>query len=152
MRGVYTASYRISGLAAAKTLMYLTAPASAVVEILSASVTNEANETNEQILCTFQKIGTLGTPTATTVTPAKHEDGDQAAGSTVKANVTASEPTYTADTEIAREGTSSLGGWFYTPVPEERKYVPPSGSIGLRVINAPTSFDAVVRLTFREIG
>lgn len=152
MRGVYTASYRISGLSAAKTLMYVTAPSTKVVEILSASLCNETNETNEQLLCTLQTVNSLGTPTATTVTPAKHEAGDQAAGSTVKANVTASEPTYVSDTEIGREGFSSLGGYYYDPMPEERPTIAPSATMGLRIINAPTSFDAVVKITFREIG
>src|SRR6185369_14190193 len=96
MRGVYEATYAISSLSAAKTLMYITAPSTACVEILSMEVTNRTNETNEQCEATFQKIGTLGSPTATTVTPAKLEQGDQAAGSTVKGEVTGSEPTYTS--------------------------------------------------------
>jgi len=152
MRGVYTANIKISGLAAAKTLMYITVPADKVVEILSASTTNATNETNEQIECTLQRVTTLGTPTATTLTPAKHEPGDQVAGSTVKGNVTASEPTYTADTEIGREGASSLGGWYFDPTPEERPIIPGQATMGLRILAAPTAFDAIIRLTFREIG
>lgn len=153
MRGVYEAVYKISGLAAAKTLLYLTAPAAAVVEILSASVTNASNETNEQLDCFIKKIGTLGTPTATSLTPSKTEDGDQAAGSTVKANVTASEPTYTSNTEVGWEGYSDLAGWFFDPIPEARKYVPPSGSVGVYLNATPAAaLDAVVRLVFREVG
>lgn len=159
MQGVYSAAYRISGNTAAKTLMYLTAPATGVVEILSASVTNESNETNEQIACALQRITNLGNPTATTVTPADHESLSAAASSTVKANVTASEPTYGAISQGADivgafglEGAASLGGWYFDPTPEERVLVPPSGSLGLRLLNAITSADLVVRLTFREIG
>jgi hypothetical protein len=152
MRGVYTATYRITGLSAARTLMYLKAPADKVLEILSASVTNEGNETNEQLLCTLQRITTEGTPTATAVTPARHEPGDQAAGATVKANVTASEPTYTADTEIGREGFSSLGGWYFDPTPEERPIIPGQGLMGLRLISTPAAFDGVAKITWREIG
>lgn len=152
MRGVYTATIRITGLNSARTLMYITVQSTKVVEILSASLTNESNETNEQLLCTFQRITTLGTPTKTDIIPAKHENGDAAAGSTVAGNVTAAEPTYTADTEIGREGFSSLGGWYFDPTPEERPNIPPSGNLGLRMISTPTSFDAVVRVTFREVG
>ncbi len=159
MRGVYTAAYRISGVAAAKTLMYITAPADKVVEILSASVSNESAETNEQLICGFQRVTTLGTPTATTITPKPHEAGDQAAASTVKANVTASEPTYPAISAGADipgafglEGFASVGGWFYDPTPEERLTVPGQGTLGLRLVVAPTSLDIVIRLTFREIG
>jgi hypothetical protein len=152
MRGVYTAQVSISALAAAKTLMYVTAPADKVVEILSAEVSNKSNETNEQLECTFQRVTTLGTPTATTLTPSKHENGDQAAGSTVKGDVTASEPTYGTNTEIGRAGFASLAGWRFDPVPEERPIIPGQGTLGLRMLSTPTAFDAVVRITFREVG
>ena len=152
MRGVYTATVAISGLAGAKTLAYITAPSSKVVEILSAEVSNTSNATNQQLLATLQRVTTLGTPTGTALTPAKHEAGDQAAGSTAVGNVTASEPTYTADTEVGRSGFASLAGWRFDPVPEERPIIAPSATLGLRMISTPTSFDALVRITFREIG
>jgi hypothetical protein len=153
MRGVYTAQYEITGLSAAKTLMYITAPSSAIVEILSAEISNETNETNEQLVACFQRVSSLGTPTATTLTPSKHEAGDQAAASTVKANVTASEPSYSSNTEIGPAGFSSLGGWRFDPLPEERPAIAPSASLGLRLLTATnTSFDGRIRITFREIG
>ena len=153
MRGVYTASYLISGLSAAKTLMYITTTSSIMAEILSASVTDATNVTNQQLEITLQRVATLGTPTATSITPAQHENSDQAAVSTVKANVTASEPTYTANTQIGHEGCSSLGGWFFDPMPEERPLIPPSATMGLRLLtSSPTAQDTVVRITFRELG
>ncbi len=150
MRGVYTASIKISGLNAAKTLLYLTAPSNKVVEVLSATVTNESNATNFQGEVSIENISTLGTPTKTDITPTPHEKGDQAAGSTVAGNVTASEPTY--GTVITREGFASLVGYRHEPQPEERIYVQGDSSIGVRLITTPTAFDADVRLTFREIG
>lgn len=153
MRGVYTASAKISGLSAAKTLLYLTAPSNRVVELLSASVTNGNNMTSQQLECSLHRIATLGTPTATAVTPAPAEAGSPASSSTVAANVTASEPTYTSETDIAhREGWNSLGGWQYAPLPEERVTIPPSASIGLRMLSTPTSFDCDILLKYREIG
>jgi hypothetical protein len=154
MRGVYEMSGIISGLAAAKTLAFLTAPASKVIEILSASVTNATNETNEQLECFFQRITTLGTPTATTVTPAPTEPGDQATGATAKINCTSEPTTYTANTNFGDEGFPSLGGWRYQPVPEERLYVAPGASIGLQLKTSPAlgAFDALVRIVYREIG
>lgn len=152
MRGVYTAHLKISALAAAKTLIFITAPSTKVVEILSISITNSSLETNEQLECCWQKIGTLGTPSATTLTPSKHESGDQASASTVKGNVTASEPTYTSDTEIGKEGFSSVGGYFFDPLPEERPVVSAADSWGLRMLSTPTAFDANCRITYREIG
>ena len=153
MRGVYEASLQISGLNAARTLLYLTAPSGKCVEVLSASVTNATNETNEQLECCLQRITTLGTPTGTALTPTKMEQGDQAAGSTAVGNVTASEPTYTSNTQIGRRGFPSLGGWEFAPVPEERPVIAPSESWGLRILAAPSSaIDADVRVVFREIG
>jgi hypothetical protein len=159
MRGVYTAQYRIAAVTTAKTLMYFTAATDKPIEVLSASVTNESNESNEQILCGFQRITTLGTPTATTVTPAKHEPGDQAAASTVKANVTASEPTYGSIAQGADiinayglEGAASLSGWNFPPTPEERFTIKSGDSYGLRLVNTIASADLVVRVTFRELS
>jgi hypothetical protein len=154
MRGVYEASYEISANAAAKTLLYITAPSNKVVEILSAEVTNASNETNEQCEAGWSKISSLGTPTATVVTPTKMEQGDQAASSTVKANVTASEPTYASapTIEAGRKGFASLAGWQYPPLPEERLIIAGGDSWGLRLYNSPTAFDTTIRVVFREIG
>lgn len=154
MRGVYEASIKISGLSAAKTLMYITVPSNKTVEVLSAEVTNLTNETNEQCEATFQLISSLGTPTATTITPTKAEQGDQAAGSTVKGNVTASEPTYSSspNVEVGRKGFASLAGYQYAPVPEERPVLAGGSSWGLQLLNSPSAFDAMVVLRFREMG
>lgn len=73
MKGVYVAQCKISSLSAAKTLMYITAPAALCVEILGASVTNASNETNEQVEVCLQRISSLGTPTGTSLTPSKTE-------------------------------------------------------------------------------
>jgi hypothetical protein len=150
MRGVYTSALKIAGLNAAKTVAYITAPTTKVVEIIGFTLTNESNATNFQFELAIANISSLGTPTATAVTPTPHESGDQAAGSTTKMNVTASEPTYS--TTITQEGAASLVGYRHEPAPEERLYVTAATSIGFRMITTPTSFDADARLTFREIG
>jgi hypothetical protein len=150
VRGVYTAATKIAALNAAKTLLYITAPSNKVVEILACTVTQESNATNFQMEIAIANISTLGTPTATTLTPTPHEAGDQAASSTVKANVTASEPTY--GTTITQEGAASLVGYRHEPAPEERIYVSGNSSAGVRMITTPTSSDFDVRFTFREIG
>lgn len=152
MRGMYTASVKISGLAAAKTLLYITVPANKVVELHNAFVTNCNNETSEQIEVKWSLVNALGTPTGTTLTPAKHEQGDQAAGSTVVGNVTASEPTYVSNTDHGYQGVPSLSGYVYTPTPEERIVLAGGATWGLRLISTPTSFDAIVSVTFREMG
>ena len=152
MRGVYTSSFQIAGLTTGRTLLYITVPTGKVDELLSAAVTNPQNETNEQLDIHWQKVNSLGTPVGTTVTPAKHEQGDQAAGSTTVFNVTASEPTYVANTELARDGVASVGGWYENPTPEERPIFASGDTWGLRLRNSPAAVDLNIRMTFREIG
>lgn len=155
MRGVYRANLTVSGLTAGRTLMYLTAPSGKVVEIISARIgPSGSNVTNQNLNAAFQKVGTLGTPTVgATLTPTKMEQGDQVAGSTVKGTVTASEPTYTADTQVDRQGFASLAGYLHGPVPEERLVIAPSDTWGLRLLTSSfTSADFDVEIVFREIG
>lgn len=154
MRGVYEASVKVSAVNAAATMIYITVPANKVVEVLSAEITNCTNETNEQCEATFQKVSSLGTPTAATITPAKLEQGDQAASSTAKGPVTASEPTYSTGPaiEVGRAGFPSVAGYKYAPAPEERPLLAGGDTWGLRLLNSPTAFDLVAVVRFREIG
>lgn len=159
MRGVYSAPYRIAANTAAKTLMLITAAANKPIDILSASVTNENNETNEQILCCWQRVTVLGTPTGTVLTPGKHEPGDQAAAGTYKANITAGEPTYGASGQGAAivdayglAGTPSLSGWAHPPIPEERVTIGAGETFGLRLLNAIAAADLAINVTVQEKG
>ena len=152
MRGVYDAVIEIAVLNSARTVMYITAPSTKVVEVLSAAIENASVATSEQHKATFQKVTTLGTPTATTLTPSKHEDGDQAAASVVKGNCTSEPTTYAADTEVGKKGYSSVAGYFFGSQPEERLYITAGQTYGLRLLSTPTSFVGIVRITFREIG
>lgn len=154
MRGVYRLVDTISGVTAAKTLLYLTAPSDAVLEILSARVTCQDEDTSEQIMVELNRIATLGTPTATTITPKPTEEGSAAFGGTARSNVTASEPTYDGESDaIASGGANKLGGWEYVPLPEERAYISPGDAVGLRLVDAvANSSDLTAEITFREIG
>lgn len=154
MRGVYEASTKVSGVTQGQTLMYITVASGKCVEILSIEITNASNETNEQCEASFHKVSSLGTPTATTITPTKLEQGDQAAASLVKGPVTASEPTYSSspNIEVGRKGFASLAGYQHAPVPEERPVLAGGDSWGLRLLNNPSSLDLVAVTRFREIG
>ncbi len=153
MQGVYVAEAIITGVTAAQTLMYLESPADAVIEILSALVTQIDIDTSEQLEFSLTRITSLGTPTtSTTVTPEKTEQGSPAAGSIVKADVTASEPTYhTVDYD--HQGVSNLAGYEFLPPPEGRVLISPNSDVGIRLLNNPLAATAfVVQMTFREIG
>jgi hypothetical protein len=150
-RGVYKCNIKIAGLNTARTLMYITTPATCAVEIISATVGNESNSTNQQSSVKLTRVTTLGTPSATTVTPSPTDVGDVAAASTVKGNVTASEPTY-GTVDFGLQGFATLSGWGYFPGPDERITIPPSATMGLRFVTTPTAFDADIEITMREIG
>jgi hypothetical protein len=152
MKGVYTASIEITALAAAKTLLLLTAPTSAVIEILACAVTNETNPTSEQMTISLQKITTLGSPVGTAANVAKAEDGSSTTAATITGNLT-TEPTTYATPPIYKQGQSNLVGCHYDPIPEERPIVSPSASIGLRLLYTPSiAFTCMVTITYREIG
>jgi hypothetical protein len=151
MRGVYTAHIDITGLSSAKTLLYIQAPATAVIEILSAMVTNLDTETSEQLSVGLFHVTTIGSPTGTSVIPEKHEKLDAASMATVLGDLTV-EPTTYATNPIDKQGINNLSGFRYDPLPEERPIIPPSGAMGLRMLVAPNSFNAAVSIVFREIG
>lgn len=155
MQGVYRAGARIDGVTTAKTLMYITTPSNAIIEILRATVTAIDDVTNEQLVVELNRIATLGTPTATTtVTPKPTEELTTAFGGTVKADVTASEPTYdSAGSEIAAYGANKLAGWEFVPLPEERPVIKPSDTVGLHMLEAlGVATDLFVEIIFRVIG
>lgn len=153
---VYTSSHKTAGnITTAKTLAYITSPSTAVCRLLRAEVVAPDEDINEQMDIGLQKITSLGTPTATTVTGTKHENGDAAAASTTKFDVTASEPTYGADNVdvVGRKGAPSLAGWVYAPSEKEELVIPPSTSWGLRLLTAlGTGKKLTILLTWGEVG
>ncbi len=153
MRGVYRAASNTTGATAAQTLLYLTAPSTAVIEILSVRVTNQDNDTGEQMHFSLNRIATLGSPTATTVTPKPTEEASSASSATSKGPVTASEPTYDSDADaIAKGGAVNLAGWEYVPLPEERPIIKPSDTVGLKLMETIASTDLTAEIIYREIG
>lgn len=151
MRGVYIAEAKISSLAAAKTVMLLEAASGKAIEVLSAvCVEVDKAASSQQVECTLARVTTLGSPAGTSVTPNPTEAGDQASTTTVLANLTAEPTTYGVNAD--HDGGSSLGGYRYQPIPEERALDAMAGSIGLRLINVPNSGDFVVRVNYREVG
>ena len=154
MQGVYTLRGTISTVTTKKTLAYIETHATKPIEILSAFVTCEDEDTSEQIKVELNRIATLGTPTATTKIPKPTEESSSAYGGVCKINVTASEPTYDAANDaIAGGGANKLAGWEYVPLPEERVIVAAADNVGLRLIDdIANSCDLTFEIRFREIG
>lgn len=151
MRGVYTAEALITSLATSKTVILVQAPSTAVVELYSVRLTNADVELSEQLSIGIYRVTTVGSPVGTSVTPAKHENGDANSAVTCLVDLTV-EPTAYNAVAVDHEGVSNLSGYRYDPIPEERPTIPPTGAIGLRILSAPSSFNAVVQVVFREIG
>lgn len=154
MRGVYTATYKIPSLGAARTLMYLLVPAGINATLLYASVTNASNGTNQQLETEISRITAVGTPTSTAVAATKSESGDKTPACTVFANVTASEPTYDTP-NIRDEGFPSLVGFFYQPPRDERPRITGGAGlgVGIRLMVAPSpSTDMLVNVSWVEEG
>ena len=78
MQGVYRLTGTIASVTTAKTLAYIETHATRPIEIYSARVTCENEDTSEQISVELNRITTLGTPTATTDVPKPTEEGSSA--------------------------------------------------------------------------
>lgn len=151
MRGVYTSEAKLSAWAVARGLILIQAPAGKVVEIISAHIGDVGtNVTNQQLEARLSRVTTLGSAAGTANTPNPEEVGDQAAGSTIITGLTTDITTYGAN--IDHQGFASLAGYQFNPLPEERPIIQPSAYLILALVVAPTSFDAVVQVKFREIG
>lgn len=134
-------------VATAITVLQLTAPSTMAVEILSASATQSTSVTSAAAEIALVRKSAAATVTA--LTPLRLFPGGPAASSTGGRTATAEG----TDTDLViQEGFNILNGWVYTPVPEERIFVPPSAIIGLKFTAAPTSATWKTRIVFREIG
>lgn len=145
--GIYVARLDATVVSTARTLVQVNAPATAVLEILKAWVTQTLSEVSTQEEIRLKRVTTAGTGSA--FTPILLRPGDAAAGATATNNHTAEG---TIGDVIIREGFNILNGWIYLPVPEERIIVAPSGRIALEFPVAPASATWTAGIIWREIG
>ena len=159
MSKVITLSYKITGLAAAKTLALLTAAGTGNgIQILGAMITESSNTTSQQCEACIQKVSVLGTPTGTTpTTMTANDDRTGAPTTTAVVNITASEPTY-AGAQFGLAGFNLNSGWaFYQQsiqgLAQGSGFVIQAGeTVGLRLTVAPgTASDVTFWITFEEL-
>ena len=143
-------SVQMNGIsvAAAKTLIRITAPATMVLLLLRAKITQSGSVTSTQARGTIQRASTAGTGTAET--PEKLESGDPVATFTAITDLTA-EPTLTGD-PILDEGFNWLNGMLWVPAPEERIWVPPSGIALLRLPTLGATMTVSAEIILGEVG
>lgn len=146
-KGVYVARLDATVISTAITLIQLNAPATAVLEILKAWVTQTLSEVSTQEEIQILRTTTAGT--GTSFTPILISPGSAAAGATVTTNHSAEG---TAGDSVIREGFNILNGWYYIPIPDERIYVAPSGRLALKFPAAPASATWSAGIIWREIG
>lgn len=144
--GVYIVRMDGVSISTNRTLVQINAAATAVVEILRASITINTTTSAAQEVG-FKRVSTAGTGTGATPT-ALNTSRTVAAGAS--SNHTAEG---TLDVVLFREWINALAGWTYLPVPEERIIVPPSQRIALYFPTAPGSALTVnAEIVFGEIG
>ncbi len=130
---VYTIPMISQAITAAVTLIQMNATSTRLLVLLGCRITNPESESSEQLGVQILKVTTAGTGTSTTPVPVEENQG--AAG-------------FTASTDHTAEGTASTvhwsdsfnlvgAGWIYTPVPEARIWVPPSGRLAIKLATAP---------------
>ena len=103
MRGVYEANFQWAALTTAQTLCTHSCPATIAAEILSCTISDTNNTTNQQMEAYFQRTtNNISVTGVAVLTASKSEVGDQAAASTITFGSSASqtEPTYTAHPKL----------------------------------------------------
>lgn len=148
MRGVYSVATTVTTFTSGD-ILSIESASTEIVELLELHVEVQDPTSGEDLdieinRCTVNPTGGAATPA---VKP--DEAGDQASGSTVRTVPTGE--TQEAD-PIYRRGYPVETGWHYLPIPEQRKYVEPGGSIVITCNTTITSSTLVVYAEWREIG
>lgn len=148
-RGVYEVHGDAQVVATAITILELTAPSTAVLEILKAWVTQSSiTASTAGRMRLLRKTATI-TGTASPPTPVAL-DASAAAGATAKWLATAEG---TDGNVIDEQGFNFLNGYLWTPITaRSRLLIPPSGIIALKFPAAPTSATWSFGFEFEEIG
>lgn len=151
MRGYYKAlaAFTTTG---AKTVMLIECPAARVLAIESIEVGNANNNTAERWDIAVTRVSTKGTPAGTSITPQKTEEGDAASAATILADLTIEPGAYNAE-HLLRRGVSNLTGVTWkNALAQEAIMIPPSGLIGIRLLNSIASTSITITVTYRELG
>jgi len=144
----YTVVMKANSVSIAKDLMTVSAPATSVVVLHQAVLSQDASETSEQLPMQIHRVGNDGQ--GTVVTARKTLAGDAAFGGTSNVNLT----TDTTEGDILwRESQNILNGWNYFPTPEMRFTIPPDNEIAIRLDTAPTAaLTLTLSAVIEEIG
>ncbi len=154
MQGVYRLTGTIANVTTAQSLAWIATHATKPIEIFSARVSCEDEDTSEQIYVELNRIATVGSMAGTTDVPKQTEEGSSNYGGVCKVNMTVEPTGYDDITDaICAGGANKLGSWEYVPMPEERVIIAPADDVALRLVDAIANASGIsYEITFREIG
>ena len=130
--GIYVIRDTLAALTDADTLLELTAPADASVDLIRAWVSPRG-----AVLDQIQEINIFindAAGTGTSQTPVNLLEGGPAAGSTARDVITVEGAT---PTDLIEDGFHFQAGWSWRPTPEETIRIQPSSILGIRFPVAP---------------
>lgn len=150
---VYSGSVSHADLTAAKNLLVLTPASGKKLALMSASVTNETNETNEQLVAALYEATAAGTGTPSNVAVVPQTVGDTTASTSTFCHTYATTEPTLASNPLFCEAFAILTGWVYMPMFEEVIIVPYPKIVVLRLTT--TSYTTVTlraRMTWAEMA
>lgn len=143
--------YYVSGskaVTAAVDIVGFDTPATGMMVLHELVVTQSDLEADDSCEITISRHTTAGSA-GTATTPRPQLVGSAASGITVRSFDTT--PAAGTETELYREGISTLAGFQKIWTPETRIWVPPSGFLVVKTTGAITSATVVWSATFEEM-
>lgn len=152
MGRMYAATRIAHAVTTSNDVYEITAPASNAVVIHSIFLgqSSDAGDAQAEMLKVQISRHTASSSGGTTVTPLRLSDATQ--GIAFGGTVEASNAWVVTNAVILEETFNVQAGWYYTPTPEERIVVPPSGRIAVSMGLPADSITMSSRIIFEAIG
>lgn len=119
---------------AAQDLLRVTVPNNGLTTLVEAHVTNEADETSQQLAFLIARATTAGTGTAVEISQLDPADPEIGASASAISDLSAAA---TQGDDLYREAVNILAGFHYVPLPDSRPKFSGGGSFVIRMDAAP---------------
>jgi len=130
-----------SSVSAAQDCLRITSPTSGVMRLIEAHVTQDADETSEQLPFAVYRASDNGTGTAANVANLEFQTQDSLGaitGFSASYNLSGA-TTKSPAAPLVREAVNILSGFHFVPVPEARPLASAGGRLVIRLEQAPTN-------------
>lgn len=149
---MYTATFEEVAVTAAQDFFEVVAPSDAAVIIHECRISQSSDagdSASEQLNILVHRGSTSGSG-GSSLTPRPLQVGFPAAGSTVEANNTTQS---TEGNQVLADCFNVMAGWLWTPTPEARPVLSPSGRINIELQTTPAdSLTMSGTIIFEEVG